>query len=230
MKIEFLLFSILFIILLPETEAQEAKHRLGLEGGPSVTRLWGDHHIPQNYETGKGLYGGLTYNYRINSRLLLCTGIGYEKKGAEAMLTATDGSGTPTGEIESRLGYNYIIVPALGKVSFGKNIRLFLKAGLFLGKMLSVNSITEAGDLVPETKLDVSEYTRGGDFGLTSGVGADLPLNELLSLSLELRTNLGLVDTNKNQAAGNGSIRTVSTNLLLGISYNLPVKMESGKQ
>ena len=88
-----------------------------------------------------------------------------------------------------------------------------LEAGPQVGFLMSAKS-KGGGESV-----DLKDFTKGIDFGLSSGLGFTIPISDSFFFSLEARNNLGIYNISKLPLSYDGGLLTNSTNLLLGFSY-----------
>jgi hypothetical protein len=172
----FSVISFLFLIGMSPlfSQGQSTRFQLGIEGGPSLSMLRYDlFFFPSKYvEAGPGGAIGLTIKYNINNRLALKTNLSYEMKG-----------NTRTGDPDYRL--NYITLPMLLQVKFGKSPLFFMNIGPYVGYLLPLASNTDY-------------YYKPFDMGISMGVGLEIPVSHQFSLNFEIRNNVGLVNISRN--------------------------------
>lgn len=223
MKRTFQLFTLLSLFLPLVIQAQESKHSLGIEGGPSYTMLWGDHYIVDNYNPALGFSTGITYQYHINHIFSIKTGLGFEQIHMKWTLPLTDIDGNITGEVDSHLKFNYNIIPLLGSFTFGQKLRYFVNMGPYYGFLISAITETKNIEGHPDTKSEYTEYYKRSDWGISAGLGIAIPIASKFSLSLEVRNNLGLSQINTGGIWEGGYVKTNATNLLVGAVYHFPM-------
>lgn len=108
------------------------------------------------------------------------------------------------------------------RFSFGNQFKLFINAGPYVGYLMKVTSVTDENDIVPHSELDLTAESYKYDFGISAGLGARIPINEKMAFKVEVRNNLGLVNTlSAPTEEEGGSVKTNSTNLLLGVTFIL---------
>ena len=155
-------------------QSQTTKFQFGIEGGPSLSTLRYDlFFYPSKYlEAGWGGAIGLSFKYDINNRLALKTNLTYELKG-----------NTREGDADYRL--NYITLPILLQLKFGKAPLFFINIGPYLGYLLPVTS-------------SIKYYYKSIDVGASMGIGLEIPIFQSCGLSFELRNNLGFINISRN--------------------------------
>jgi hypothetical protein len=197
--------------------AQQNKIDIGLEGGPSITFLRGNE-ILSTYHTLKIDFScGLFFQYNFPKIFSLRTNIAFERKGSSMSFLTTDLNGNPTA-IKGRTNLNYLTIPVLFRLTFGKKITYYFNVGTFIGYLISQSYIyNNIGYLSSD---NASQY-KSFDFGISGGLGFAIPVRNKFSISCELRNNLGLLNIAKGEVYNNGSIKTNSTNLLIGLSYKI---------
>ncbi len=193
---------------------QTNKINVGLEIGPSLRSLRGNDFLKNN-EISFGFSGGLTFQYNFTKLLSLRTNISFERKGLTKKIQATDEFGKPIGETTIQSNFDYLTIPLLARFTFGKKIHFFVNAGPFMGYLLKQKEVVEAF----EDYTDNTDDFKRLDFGITTGLGMSFPIQDKLLLTIEIRNNLGMVNTSHISIVNDGSIKTISTNLLFGIAY-----------
>lgn len=209
---------------------QEKRFEVGVEGGLSRTSLWGNELLNKGFnKLTIGYSGGLAFQYNVSKTFSIRSGVGYDLKGnSSKSYLYPDISGNDIGKYRARSNFHYLTVPILGKFTIGKKGQFFINVGPYIGYLLKHNFILkvnvfeefedEYGKRFAE-KSSVIDNLKRLDFSLTTGLGVALPVNDQLSLSLELRNNLGLYDISTLPVYNDGTIKTNSTNLLVGLSY-----------
>lgn len=214
-------YLIIALLITSVVFGQSKKVNLGIEGGPSLTVLWGNDLITDYGSLTTGFSGGATFQYNFTKRFSLRTNLSFERKGSISTLQITDGQGTIIGETTFRNNFNYITLPILARGSFGDKVKFIINAGPYVGFLIKETLIQEAFNEYPETKTNYTDYYKPLDFGLTTGIGFTLPITGDLLLSMEFRSNFGLYNIAATGVYQNGLIITYSSNLLFGISYQL---------
>lgn len=126
-------------------------------------------------------------NYSLTDDIILCSGIGFELKGAP----------------DKRFSYNtrlsYIVLPFYGKYLFNKAPRFYGLAGIYGGYLLGATKKGEikiGPDITPVDENVISDFNRF-DFGITAGAGYIIRLSLDLDFFVELKTNIGLLSIEK---------------------------------
>ena len=86
---------------------------------------------------------------------------------------------------------------------------------------MKFTSLTEENDIVPRTELDLTDESKRYDFGISAGLGARIPINDMLAFKVEVRNNLGLVNIISPTIENERVVKTNSTNLLVGVTFGL---------
>lgn len=223
-----LLIPLLTLVTSISISAQQKSFDAGIEGGPSAIILRGNAAIDSTHKPTAGFSFGLFLQYNFINRISLRTGIGYEIKGTGVELRAirTDNMGNTieTKKINATLHLNYVSVPLLFRKYFGKKTNYFINGGPFFGYLTGISqSQSENYFAAP----DIAYYKRI-DAGITAGLGAVVQL-KVVSISFELRNNLGLYNINAATSFYNdNTIRTNATGLLFSLSYPLWKKQLTG--
>ena len=201
-----LLFSMVFCF-------GQSKHILiGVEGGPSLVSLRNDDN--KDLKSKIGYAAGLSFEYFLNEKFGIKSGLLFEKKGAKDEITLINAEGTPTGTVDIDNQYDYIVLPLLFAYHTPGEFSFYANAGPYFGVLLSNMVYYEETDSSPGQKEDFTSETNTLDFGLTVGIGTNISLSDDFLLGIDIKNNLGLTKTI-------GSSKTNSLGLLLGLKYKL---------
>lgn len=134
----------------------------------------------------------------------------------------TDISGNPLGKITITINTNfdYLTLPILVRATFGKKVQFFLNAGPYFGYLIKQTFVSK-GTNFPTTTSDNTSLDKRFDTGISTGLGISVPIKTKFAFSFEIRNNLGLFNVSAVPVANNGTIKTNSTNFLLGFTYKL---------
>ncbi len=160
---------------------------------------------------------GISVRYQLNA-LFLKTDLLYYNKGFKTDITATDAYGNSTAGHTLKGHFHYLTLPLLVGVSI-KETGFFLNAGPYVGRLLKMNY---THDLPEETQIpsnwqETSSWNRF-DYGVSGGVGYSRSLLGFVSVSAEIRQDLGLRNLVRE---GTSTFKINSTTLLLGAHYTL---------
>ncbi|MBC6995200.1 PorT family protein [Lewinella lacunae] len=148
------------------------------------------------------------------------TNVAFERKGSVLTSQTTDINGNPLGEITVNTNFNYLTLPILLRATFGKKFHYFINAGPYFGYLIKQNFVSQ-GDNFPVTTSDNTSLIKRFDTGISTGLGLSVPIKTAFAFSFEVRNNLGLYNVSAVPVANMGTIKTNSTNLLLGFTYKL---------
>jgi hypothetical protein len=162
---------------------------------------------------------GVSLEYPISTQYSFTTGIYYENKGINLLMTNEHEDFLDTqiiqipmwGMINEKfhlsINNKYFIVPALLRCYFKKNNKLFIDAGIYAGYLLtsrltSLNEKTLSQNgieiynyyyLIDNCKDKKKDFTNNFDFGALVGTGFIKNITDRLSVISELRMSVGLV-------------------------------------
>jgi hypothetical protein len=207
-------FGIL-LALSANVHAQTRPYSIGVEGGTGSISLRGNS-IVNLHGPGIAFSGGFTYQYFLGKVLSLRSGLSFERKGSLWTGQATDVNGNPLGVITSRTNWDYLTLPVLLRTSFGKKKHFFINAGPYVGHLVQQGTVT-SGDQIATRRERNNARIKQVDFGLSTGLGLNLPLSKKLMFSVEVRNNRGLYNISSVPVIGDGSVKTNATVLLLGV-------------
>jgi hypothetical protein len=235
MKRTFLLLSIFAIFIsgiFNSSSAQYSQFNVGIEGGPSITSLRTTGTIDSLdftsiYSILKSNFGFLTGvygQYNFNKSYALKLAVNYQLKGSDIEGDLNIGGGT-IATFNGKFKMDYITIPLLFKGTYGSNIKFFFDAGPYLGILLS-NKVTYGfngtfpGSPIPDTTEDITDSTKSTDIGITMGIGMQVPVSKTMSLTFELRDDLGLINTSDYLSNTDLDLKTNAASLVVGLSFN----------
>ncbi len=202
------------------TYSQDSKFVVGFELTPTVISLRGNSMVDDN-DVRLSTSTGLSFEYYIDRSFSLKSGLAYERKGAKSSIVLRDETEVILGNQDIRVNYDYLTLPILASFATKGKTKLFVNAGPYFGFLISQKMKYSAVGSYPEITTNNIDYSRRIDFGLSMGFGLYIPLTEKLLFDLGLRENLGLLNTSKTEVIYDGSIKTNSFGLQLGLKYKL---------
>lgn len=214
----------LLVFLLPLLMfAQAGKSALGIEGGPSLISLRGNPANDSINDPTIGFAGGIFFQYNLPKVFSIRTNIIFERKGtvASGKIWVTDDDGNIKGVSKYKVhtNFDYLSTSILLRATFGKKVRYFLNTGPYFGYLTKLTFSTRWSDFFPDTTITDTNHTKRFDTGIVTGLGISVPVTKKISISCELRNNLGLYDLSK--SSNKGELKTNSTNILISFSYML---------
>lgn len=217
---KYLLSLLIGTILSVQTFAQNTKLEIGVQAGPSITRIRYFNGATDAFNSKAALSMSMFLQYNMNTNFALRIDPGYENKGYYANYHITDPNGTVIRAAKAVGNFNYITIPILFRASTGNKIKYFINAGPYVGFLLSQHTVYDSY-LYGTTKENGTSNYKTLDFGITSGLGMAFPIKDKCALSVEARNNLGLMNIGK---SSNSNDKTVSFNLLIGFAYKFEKK------
>jgi hypothetical protein len=183
--------TIIFILLLffqfSEKYSFSQKHpqlqTIGINAGPGLYGITGVEFYDE-YDKNISFHVTPLVNFSLSDRVLICTGLGYELKGAPDKIF----------DYNTRL--SYLVLPVYGKYLFNKSPRFYALAGIYGGYLIGA---TKKGSMKlgpDETRINenvISDFRRM-DLGLTAGAGYMIRLNFDLDFFVEVKTNIGVLN------------------------------------
>ena len=213
-------FAVVICFITNQSYTQNSLFSIGAFGGQNFSTMRGTSYIDDNHTNKTGFTGGLTFNYQINDILSFQPEIVFERKGSTA----------PSYEIRDLEGYSlgflyggdyhydYLTIPLLLNVSIGKNLKLFVNLGSYLSYLINQ---TDDYSTVVIGNTNNMYPAKSFDFGIVTGIGFEIPLNENVSLFFEGRNNLGLLDIGDIPSFyDHGPIKHNSIAIMGGLKYN----------
>ncbi len=200
--------------------AQENTWQIGFELGSGLRWIQYDETETDN-KPALSLATGFTFKYLMTDNLALRSGINFEKKGRKSEITYVDNSGNDLGLGDYFTNLNYIAMPLLFQVTFGKKIKPYFFGGPYGGILVSARSRIFIPDEDVKT-ADIRDSYKDFDWGIAAGAGVQVPLSEQFSVSGEFRGLIGLYDIMAYDIGLTTSAMTRTSNFMVGFIYKIP--------
>ncbi len=229
--------------------------RIGAHGGINMPNLRGEEGDPltEGFESRQGAFYGIFINLGLTPRLSLAAELNYSSQGGQRnglqIITSTflpDGLPLPEGmdlyaNYRNESILDYVEIPLLVRLSFGKKIRVFVNAGPYIGILVRAKALTEGKsflyldengtmpvvippgvqpleiDLTADT--DIQDDLKDINFGLASGGGVMIPVGPGTVVA-EGRLQWGLTVIQKD-IQQSGKSRTGG--FIISVGYSLPL-------
>jgi len=226
-----LLLSISFLLISFLNYSQNSKIKFGVQAGLNYSTFLG-YEVPKDFghyyseSPAFAFLGGINFEYQIKEKLSLKLELNYERKSQNADNTIEISADFDTPpqvyNYTSKKNYDYLVSPIMLKYSFTDKNCFYVNGGIFMGYLLKSNATNdlEKKDGLDNDPFDTTDLNNKTDFGLAFGFGKTIELNLRNSIFIELRENLGLINTSKNNVWGNGEVKTNSLNLIIGYQLN----------
>ena len=226
-----LTFLFLTVALTTTVFGQQNKFDIGIIGGPSVSFLRGNEFIKANHDPTFVFSGGLSLQYNFPKIFSLRTDMQFERKGSVVVVvsTFTDIVGNVTGQGIIYVNSDYLTAPILLRSSFGKKVKFFVNTGTFFGYLIKQTFATTTPNY-PNINIDNTRNDKRLDLGATAGFGLSIPIKDKFLISWEIRDNYGLLNVSKVPVVNDGTVKTNSTNLLIGFAYRLGTRQTETKK
>jgi len=222
-------FIIVIIFCLKTTFAQQPKFEMGLEAGAGITSLWGNEIVTKYNDPTLGFSLGAAFQYNFPKTLSLRTNLFFDRKGCISSGAFLDVTGNLVGNYTSYSRFDYFTMPILLRANFGKKTKFFFNLGSYFGYLKKSSFVYEGPNINGRATFDFTSNYKRLDIGLSSGAGVSIPLAKAISLSFEIRNNLGLYNIGKPLPYSETSLNTHSTNLLIGFAYKFGTRNEVAK-
>lgn len=207
------LFLLLFLFPI-SLFSQDSKFVLGLQGGAGYSNIdISNSNSPEYKEPDIGFIVGINLMYHFNNTISLRTGLNFERKSFKYKDFPIVGLFS-TKYATDIWAFDYLVLPIMGQYSFGKKKNVYIMGGMFSGFLYN-NQYSRKNYYSNATEIyrfnDFIERFNRFEFGITSGVGFSLPLDNKLLISFEIRNNYGLTNIKKSD------INTFYSNTIIGI-------------
>ncbi|HLA56238.1 MAG TPA: porin family protein [Flavobacterium sp.] len=215
---------IALLAIVSNTAFAQHKIKYGINAGATYSKFYGNSSV-KSFNRGLDFMAGVSADYYVSEHFSIKANLSYER------ITSTDQQQVEVREnfddppvlydVKFKINYNYLTLPVVAKYEFPKMPSLFVESGIFIGYLLK----SGASNDLPVAGLGGSDDNTGMNkkfnTGITLGIGKTIPLNAKNDLVIELRDNIGLINTSDVEVIDNGTIKTNSINLIVGWSFGL---------
>ncbi|MDY7396956.1 porin family protein [Aureibaculum sp. 2210JD6-5] len=213
---KYILTALTISLFINTTSFSQNEMRIGINAGANYSKFRGNELIDET-NADFGFLAGVSLEYFLSEKFSLKTNLNFERKSIKKTSNnIVDFEGMPTGEIEIKTNYDYLVLPMLVKYKFNETSGFYVNGGPFLGYLLSNKSRAEGYD-----EDDFTSLSKKIDVGVSIGLGAKFQLTGKNELGIELRNNLGLINTSDVEVYKDGSIKSNSLNLLLTWDFEI---------
>lgn len=166
---------------------------LGVKGGMDLSRIMFSPSVKQSF--APGLTAGVTFRYIEENHFGLIAELNFSQMGWKENFEKAPYDYTRT--------TNYLTIPALAHIYFGRRGRFFINAGpqvgFMLGDSFSANfdpgSTSGLKDFPNVNRMNSQmdmDVTQKVDYGITAGLGGEFSINAKNAIYLEARFYFGL--------------------------------------
>lgn len=180
---------------------------VGVQGGATGSMVWFLPSVNQTYLLG--YHGGISFRHISEKHLGLHVELNLTQRGFKEL----------NGQFSRR--FDYVELPFLSHIYFGRTVQFFFQVGPKLGYLLNDQVvINHTGDTTaPQRTLPV---TNKFDYGFSAGLGMSIPIAKQL---VQLYTRANFSANNLFPATINDPFsQSNSINLSLSLSWMMPVK------
>jgi hypothetical protein len=202
---------------------QTNRFDIGIEAGPGVNFFWGNKPLETYGEPAVGFAAGLAFRYNFPKHFSIGTSLSFERKGNFMKYSITGFQGVD--QVKQMNRYDYLTLPILARFTVGRRVRFFLNAGPYFGYLIKQSSKTRSSKNGTNNS-DFTDSFKRIDIGITTGVGLGIPIKDIFVISLEARNNTGLYDIGNSPFPNGTTMKTNSTNFLVGLTYILGKRPE----
>lgn len=193
----FILIFVLFSSLLPAQTHYSSNVSIGVKGGIDLSRVFFTPSVKQSFILGGN--AGVTFRYIEENHFGIIAELNLEQRGWKESFKEND----KVYPFSYQRTLNYIQIPFLAHIYFGRRGRFFFNAGPEIGYMIgeSTKSNFNYNDLssvsgFPSRARTTAQYAiKAGkklDFGISAGLGGEFSLNKRNSIYIEGRFYYGL--------------------------------------
>lgn len=238
MKIRLLIVAASIVSLPLASNAQKGSLQAGAHAGVNISKLCcGSMTINEDYKFGEGPAFGITAAYGFNNILSLAAELNYTtmggKKNGMQALSGYGSNGTLYADFENKTVLNYLELPVMARVTFGKAFRYYANLGIFGSYLLSAKNETSGSSALYKdangtqvydgTKVsfdkntDIKSQVKDFNFGIVGGLGAGYTFGQH-GIWLDGRYVMGMPNIRENTAV-NGKNSTGSIMATVGYTY-----------
>lgn len=213
------------------TTSNAQKIKIGVNAGATYSGFSGMSNTFIDYNYWFGFMAGGSFEYYLNDNVSLRANLSFERKSnrAKSEYSLRESYDEPEHIYDQTFTnhYDYLTLPVMAKVDFGRKNLFFVSGGIFVGYLLQSELRSQSEDQTnydpidepfDESPINTTGFNKRLDYGISIGIGKRFKMSDKNELVLEIRDNLGLANTND---ATSTKIKTNSVNLILGWQFTL---------
>jgi hypothetical protein len=161
----------------------------------------GNNHASHDYRIGLNV--GVSADYYISDQWSIKAKLIYDQKGWNHTLILLGNNYYP-----SNFKFNYLTIPIMANLHFGKTRNWYLNLGPYMGILLNAKTTTN--------NIDLTNYINGPEAGLAAGIGLKFPIAGRSKFFIEYLGQGGVFDISKKNLV---SYYNISGSLNVGINF-----------
>jgi hypothetical protein len=242
-----------FIMLLSAGPARAAQIRCGLHGGLSIPNIQGgDNEMSSGYKSRLGPYFGVFAEYPLAGPFSIRAEVNYSSQGGKRnglqpiLPDQVSDLPLPSGltlyaDFRNETILDYIEIPVMGELSWGRTTRVFAHGGPYVGFLVRGKTVTRGSSQLyvdtartllvfpgtdiapPPVSFDADTDVKSDIHSLTAGVAGGVEIAVPLGpgdIVADARFSLGLTNIQRDVAA-NGKNHTGAAVITLGYAIRL---------
>ena len=172
--------------------------------------------LPTKAASGPGFLGP---NYSPGDQLALPGQIGVKRGGGlKDVINAVKGVGYYTDMVAFGAASTSF---TRGKGQKPLGVNYFINTGSYYSYLLRQTQFIETFQNSDEIKSNTTLYFKRNELGVSAGFGISYSPKMPIIISFELRNNLGLTNLSRLEVYNDGTVKTNSVSLLLGVCYKI---------
>ena len=208
-----ILITVIFVFFTLNVFCQSSSLRVGIGIKPIVSSVH-DTDPDLNLDPFNALSLGAAVDYKLSNKLLLSSGLEYEKKGARGETLIFNDQGFSTGASPYRFNLNFLQLPLYVTYRSNGKFKFYASLGCNLGYLFN-QELAHDDNAFPDSETNFNEF----ELSLLLGGGIEFSYNERFDLSLGLRNNRALTELESEN--GFLGLKTDTFGAILGLHYNL---------
>lgn len=192
-----------------------------------------------SYSSSNGITASILLDFQISPNLSFRTGLNFEQKGYSLRDTSwayfiyqpRNNNINLTQTVDSRIGLDYLSIPLLFSLHFGKRAEFYLNYGLYYGVLINARvtgislNVYRFENNITTTRVtiydDIEGEIRNDDWGWAFGTGLRIPLYKSYRLDIGLRYNSGWSNILANSGKFPNGSDTKLQNQAVGLNIGL---------
>jgi hypothetical protein len=200
--------TIFLLIMTLNLLGQDEKFQAGIEGGAGIAHAIWSGNSSGGTDPMLGFTAGISFQWNITNLFGIRTGLSYDRKGF-----SNSYDDLIFDNVYSWLRNDYLVIPVLARLTFGKQFKWFVNAGPYFGYLVRAITYNEMVFSDQSPTSNVTSVSDRFDAGISLGFGIAFPVYKHFGLSFEIRDNFGLVKLQE-------AYRLNAVNLTGGIFYS----------
>ena len=214
--------SVFFLLLSVLALAQKHPYEYGFQGGLVVGSANGSAIVSASKDRLTGMGFGIHFKRNFSPNVGLKIKINYEQMGWAYRSSFVEGNGNNSpalDRVDVLYRLPFLNIPVLAEYAFGKQLKVYVNAGPFIGFLLDSKFLVRYKDRNEPDVTSSTNRIKSLNAGIATGIGMSYPLSSTLKINLASSQQFGMMDV-ENNSQSNLRTNLNAFTFMTGVSFS----------